>query len=78
MVESSIKPRVQVYHACLVGMKDYQNSKSEYGELKNLNESHSDVEKIESLFVDTLKWDRQDVTVFKDTKVKLSSLFEEI
>jgi hypothetical protein len=58
---------VQLFHACLVGMKNYQNSKSdEFGQLKNLEESLSDVDKLRSLFVDTLKWDINDVTVYKD------------
>lgn len=48
-------------------MKNYQNSKSdEFGQLKNLEESLSDVDKLRSLFVDTLKWDINDVTVYKD------------
>ena len=67
MVEQTEKPKVQLYNACLVGMKNYQNSKSdEYGKLKNLEESYSDVEKLKSLFVDTLKWDNNDVTVYRD------------
>jgi hypothetical protein len=32
----------------------------------NLEESLSDVDKLRSLFVDTLKWDINDVTVYKD------------
>ena len=48
------KPKVQYFHACLIGMKNYKNSQSEYGDLKNLDESHSDVDKLRSLFVDTL------------------------
>lgn len=81
MVESSIKPTLQLFHACLVGMKYYQNSKSEYGKLKDLNESYSDINKIKSLFIDTLKWDesRQAITVFNDEKVLLRrSLFKDI
>ena len=64
------KPKVQNFQACLIGMKNYGNSK-EYGDLKKLEESHSDVDKLQSLFVDTLKWDKNDVTVFKDCTIYL-------
>ena len=64
------KPKVQNFQACLIGMKNYGNSK-EYGDLKKLEESHSDVDKLQSLFVDTLKWDKNDVTVFKDCALYL-------
>lgn len=64
------KPKVQHFHACLIGMKNYGNSK-EYGDLKKLEESHSDVDKLQSLFVDTLKWDKNDVTIFKDCNMYL-------
>ena len=47
-------------------MKNYKNSKSELGIFKDLEESHSDVEKLRSLFVETLNWDKNDVTVYKD------------
>jgi hypothetical protein len=53
-------------------MKTYQNSKCEFGNLKNLDESHSDVDKLHSLFVDTLKWDARDVSVFKDSGIYLA------
>ena len=64
------KPKVQHFQACLIGMKNYGNSK-EYGDLKKLEESHSDVDKLQILFVDTLKWDKNDVTVFKDCTIYL-------
>ena len=65
------KHKVQHFQACLIGMKNYGNSK-EYGDLKKLEESHSDVDKLQSLFVDTLNWDKNDVTVFKDCNMYLS------
>ena len=51
-------------------MKNYSNSKiNEFGNLNNLEESHSDVDKLRSLFVDTLNWDLRDVSIFKDNPV---------
>ena len=72
------QPKVQLFHACLIGMKNYKHSKSEFGDFRNLDESHSSVDKLHSLFVDTLKWDPCDVTVYKDSPIYLSQLFEKI
>ena len=72
MVEKTteqLKPKVVHFQACLIGMKTYQNSKSEFGNLKNLEESHSDIDKLEALFIDTLKWDQRDVKVYKDCRI---------
>jgi hypothetical protein len=65
------KPRVQLFHACIVGMKNYKESKSEFGTLKNLDESYEDVDKLRNLFLDTLKWDPSDVNVFRDSPLYL-------
>ena len=73
------KPKVVNFNACLIGMKNYSNSKrEEFGRLENLEESYSDVEKLRSLFVDTLKWDPSDVHVYKDMPLYIPQLFERI
>ena len=73
------KPKVVNFNACLVGMKTYSNSKTkEFGKLDNLEESHSDVEKLRKLFVDTLKWDPSDVHVYRDLPLHIPQLFEKI
>jgi hypothetical protein len=74
-IPDQAKPKVQLFNACLIGMKNYMNSKCEFGVYKkNLEESHSCVDKLHSLFVDTLKWDSSDVTVFKDMGLSPSAL----
>ena len=65
---------MQYFHACLVGMKNYKNSKSEFGDLKNLEESHSDIDKLRSLFIDTLNWHPSGVNVYKDSPLYLTQL----
>ena len=59
-------------------MKNYEDSKSEFGVLNNLEESHSDVEKLRSLFVDSLNWNSSDVSVYKDMGIYLPQLYETI
>ena len=46
--------------------------------LKELNESSTDAENLKKFFVDTLRWDEDDVITFKDSNVGIKNVYDKI
>ena len=53
--------------ACIVSMEYSIKNKDEAPKVKQLHDSYSDAQKVNYLLTDTLRWDKDDVKIFKDT-----------
>jgi hypothetical protein len=59
-----MKPRVHEMKACIVSMEYKIKNLDNTPQLKVLGQSYADAEKVSQLFLNTLKWEEDDVVKF--------------
>jgi hypothetical protein len=60
------RPKVHTMKLCIVSMEYKIKNKDKTPNLRQLNESYKDAEKVRDLFETTLGWDLNDITKFYD------------
>jgi hypothetical protein len=74
-----VRPRVQNMKACIVSMEyKIKNEENNTPQLNQLAQSYADAEKVSQLFLNTLKWPKDDVITFKDSYVSITNIHNKI
>ena len=73
-----VRPRVQNMKACIVSMEYKIKNLDNTPQLKVLGQSYADAEKVSQLFLNTLKWPKDDVITFKDSYVSITNIHNKI
>jgi hypothetical protein len=59
-----LRPQVHTMKACIVGMEYMIKNSEKPSNLKQLGQSYADAEKVYQLFMNTLRWHKDDVRKF--------------
>ena len=76
----NVKPKVHSMKACIVSMQYKETIKKDDGtaKFKELAESYNAGQKVQHLLENTLGWDKEDVSIFKDIPLHMKDLYGKI